>query len=283
MELIFSAALCSVLVSILLKVSKSKGFDVFQMITWNYAIASVLCFFWFKPDLAHISVHGTPWWLIGLLGVLLPAVFLMLSKSLDSAGIVKTEIAQRLSVILSLIAAYFIFKEQFNSLKIIGIILGLVSILLIVLFGGKTGASKSHRSSLYLILVWSGYAIIDILLKYTTNLGLKFSISLNLMFIFAFIFSLIYLFFTRTRWDRKNCLAGVSLGVLNFANIALYVKAHMLLKDAPAIVFAGMNILVVVFGVVAGLIIFKERLNRSLGLGLLLGIAGVICLAMSIP
>ena len=27
------------------------------------------------------------------------------------------------------------------------------------------------------------------------------------------------------------------LGVLNFSNIALYVKAHILLKDSPAIVF----------------------------------------------
>ena len=71
----------------------------------------------------------------------------------------------------------------------------------------------------------------------------------------------------------------MGLGVLNFANIALYVKAHMLLKETPAVVFAGMNILVVIFGVVAGLIIFKERLRTATVFGLIAGIMSVVCLA----
>jgi drug/metabolite transporter (DMT)-like permease len=72
------------------------------------------------------------------------------------------------------------------------------------------------------------------------------------------------------------------LGVLNFANIALYVKAHLLLKDSPAVVFAGMNILVVLMGVMAGLVIFKEKLKVVTALGLVLGLLGVICLALAI-
>lgn len=283
MELIFSAALCSVLVSILLKVCKSKGFDAFQMIAWNYATASILCFFWFKPDLIAISFTRTPWWLIGVLGVVLPSVFLLLAKSLETAGIVKTEIAQRLSVVLSLCAAYILFHEQFNTLKMVGISLGVIAVLLILFAGkGAGSSSKAGKASLYLICVWVGYALVDILLKYTTSLGLQFAVSLNLMFIFAFIISMAYLCVRKTKWNKNNILAGLSLGVLNFANIALYVKAHMLLKDSPAIVFAGMNILVVVFGVVAGLMIFKEKLNRYSIIGILLGISGVICLAKAI-
>ena len=38
--------------------------------------------------------------------------FLCLAKSLEYAGIVKTEIAQRLSVVLSLLAAYFFSKSS---------------------------------------------------------------------------------------------------------------------------------------------------------------------------
>ncbi|MBP3011055.1 EamA family transporter, partial [Acinetobacter baumannii] len=81
----------------------------------------------------------------------LPSIFLCLAKSLEYAGIVKTEIAQRLSVVLSLLAAYFFFQEQFNSLKLLGIGLG----------------------------VWFGYAAVDILLKYTSSLGLQFTLTLN--------------------------------------------------------------------------------------------------------
>lgn len=281
MELIFAAALCSVLVSILLKLCKTHGFEPMQMIAWNYAIASVLCYFWFKPDLAHVSVVSTPWLLIIALGVLLPSVFLFLSKSLQSAGILKTEIAQRLSVVLSLSAAYFIFHEQFSDLKLIGIGLGIVAVIAI-LFSNYSKSSGGNHGIVYLALVWFGYACIDVLLKYTTGLGLQFAVALNLMFICAFILSVLYIFIKyNTIGSVRNIGAGLLLGILNFANIALYVKAHMVLKDTPAIVFAGMNILVVVFGVLSGLIFFKEKLKTASFIGLLLGIVSVLCLAYS--
>lgn len=285
MELILAAACCSVIVSILLKLAKAQGFDVLQMIVWNYASASVLCFLWFKPDLQHVSIINTPWWLIIALGVLLPSVFLCLAKSLQYAGIVKTEIAQRLSVVLSLLAAFFIFQEQFNTLKIIGIVLGVFAVLSLLFSHqhDKTGQSSTKQAMLYLALVWFGYALIDVLLKYTTGLGLQFAVALNLMFICAFILSLAHIAMTtKTVGNRKNILAGMGLGLLNFANIALYVKAHMLLKDTPAIVFAGMNILVVVLGAFSGLIIFKEKLTPTTALGLTLGLASVICLGYAI-
>lgn len=285
MELILAAACCSVIVSILLKLAKAQGFDALHMIVWNYASASVLCFLWFKPDLQHVSIINTPWWLIIALGVLLPSVFLCLAKSLQYAGIVKTEIAQRLSVVLSLLAAFFIFQEQFNTLKIIGIVLGVFAVLSLLFSHqhDKTGQSSTKQSMLYLALVWFGYALIDVLLKYTTGLGLQFAVALNLMFICAFILSLAYIAMTtKTVGNRKNILAGMGLGLLNFANIALYVKAHMLLKDTPAIVFVGMNILVVVLGAFSGLIIFKEKLTLTTALGLTLGLASVICLGYAI-
>ena len=281
MELIFAAAICSVAVSILLKVCKNRGFDSLQMIVWNYAMASILCFFWFKPDLKHVSLIHTPWLLIIGLGILLPSVFILLSKSLQTAGILKTEIAQRLSVILSITAAYFIFQEHFNQLKILGVVLGVLAVLSI-LFSNQSSGALSAKSSLYLASVWIGYALIDILLKYTTGLGLQFTVALNLMFICSFILSIFYLFIKSNSVGQiKNITAGAFLGAINFANIALYVKAHMLLKDSPAIVFAGMNILVVVFGILSGLIFFKEKLKMTSMLGILLGLASIICLALS--
>ncbi|MEX5439752.1 MULTISPECIES: DMT family transporter [Acinetobacter] len=279
MELILAAAICSVVVSILLKVAKNRGYSPLQMISWNYASASVLCFWWFQPNVQQLSLTDTPWLLILALGVLLPSVFLFLAKALQSAGILKTEIAQRLSVVLSLTAAYFIFQEQFNSLKIVGIALGIAAVLCI-LYSHRGGASSAQAGMLYLALVWVGYALIDVLLKYTTGLGLQFALVLNLMFICAFILSLGYILIQHKSWGSgKNIVAGLILGMLNFANIAFYVKAHMALKDSPAVVFAGMNILVVILGVISGLLFFKEKLKPSTAIGLGLGIISVMCLA----
>ncbi|MGN0937481.1 MULTISPECIES: EamA family transporter [unclassified Acinetobacter] len=279
MELIFAAAICSVLVSVILKLCRDRGFNPAQMITWNYASASILCFLWFKPDLAHISINKTPWVLIAALGVLLPTIFYCLARSLQTAGILKTELAQRLSVVLSLSAAYFIFSEYFNAIKLIGIALGVLAVLLI-LFSQRKGSIDGKQGILFLLSVWAGYALIDVLLKFASGLGMQFAVTLNLVFICSFLLSSIYNIVQHgSLGQTKNILAGLGLGLLNFANIALYVKAHMLLKDTPAIVFAGMNILVVVLGVVAGLIIFKEKLRVATVFGLIAGIMSVVCLA----
>ncbi len=281
MEMIVAAACCSVLVSIVLKYLKAKGFDVFQMIAWNYLSASILCYYWFKTDLTHISFNHTPWWLISVLAVLLPSIFLCLAKSLQFAGILKTEIAQRLAVILSLLAAYFIFGEQFSQIKLIGVVLGIIAILAIIIGQATEQASKgiNLKSALFLFSVWAGYAAIDVLLKYSSSLGLQSAVTLNLAFIGAFILSIAYIAITQPNWQPKNIFTGLVLGVLNFANIALYVKAHMLFKETPAIVFAGMNILVVVLGVLSGVIFFKERLQAYTWIGLVSGIVAVLCLA----
>ncbi|MFV5265357.1 EamA family transporter [Acinetobacter courvalinii] len=281
MEMIVAAACCSVLVSIVLKYLKAKGFDVFQMIAWNYLSASILCYYWFKTDLTHISFNHTPWWLILVLAVLLPSIFLCLAKSLQFAGILKTEIAQRLAVILSLLAAYFIFGEQFSQIKLIGVVLGIIAILAIIIGQATEQASKgiNLKSALFLFSVWAGYAAIDVLLKYSSSLGLQSAVTLNLAFIGAFILSIAYIAITQPNWQPKNIFTGLVLGVLNFANIALYVKAHMLFKETPAIVFAGMNILVVVLGVLSGVIFFRERLQAYTWIGLVSGIVAVLCLA----
>ncbi|ENX38905.1 DMT family transporter [Acinetobacter courvalinii] len=281
MEMIVAAACCSVLVSIVLKYLKAKGFDVFQMIAWNYLSASILCYYWFKTDLTHISFNHTPWWLILVLAVLLPSIFLCLAKSLQFAGILKTEIAQRLAVILSLLAAYFIFGEQFSQIKLIGVVLGIIAILAIIIGQATEQASKgiNLKSALFLFSVWAGYAAIDVLLKYSSSLGLQSAVTLNLAFIGAFILSIAYIAITQPNWQPKNIFTGLVLGVLNFANIALYVKAHMLFKETPAIVFAGMNILVVILGVLSGVIFFKERLQAYTWIGLVSGIVAVLCLA----
>ena len=282
MSFIFFAALCSVAVSIVLKQFKQRDYAVLQMIVWNYVTASILCWLWFKPDFTHLSLHATPWWLIGLLGMLLPTIFFCLAKSLQHAGIIKTEVAQRLSVVLSLLAAYFIFHEQFSSLKLWGVVLGVVAVLSLI--AAKTQAmpqAQSSKAGLFLASVWVGYALIDILLKYNSSLGQQFALSLNLMFMLAGITSAVFVSLSKQQWQAKNFPAGMLLGVLNFANIALYVQAHQLLKDAPAVVFVVMNVSVVTLGVLSGLLYFKEKPNLMTVVGLLLSLIGVACLAMS--
>lgn len=284
MLLILCAAICSVLVSIVLKRYLAQGLNVTAIIVWNYVLASILCFLWFKPDIAHLNPSIVPWWLILILGVLLPSIFFALSKSLQHAGLIKTEIAQRISVVLSILAAYLIFNESMSILKIFGFVLGVISVVFIILNKhGQSNQTVSNKATIALVAVWVGYALVDILLKYNTKLGLGFALSLNLIFVFAFILSFFTALFVARQqlFKAQNIMAGLVIGVLNFSNIAFYVNAHRSLHESPAIVFASMNILVVVLGALSGLFLFKEKLTLRLSLSLITAVVAVLCLMLA--
>lgn len=289
MSLIFLAALCSVMVSIILKKCVQHGLNALAMISWNYASAALLCLFWFKPNIDFNVLAHTTWWLIILLGVLLPSIFFLLSQSLYYAGLVKTEIAQRISVVLSLSAAYLVFNEQFSTLKILGIGCGIVAVLLLLWQKNKSittqSAYTSKKAMLVLLGVWVGYALVDVLLKYNSSLGLGFAVSLNLIFLVAYVVSFLYAVVTIKKQAvlPKNIAAGLLLGILNFANIALYVTAHQKFKDTPSVVFASMNIAVMVFGTLCGIWIFREKMTKLMQFSLIFAVIAIFLMTKALP
>lgn len=278
------AALFSVAVSLLLKWSKPKGFAPAALITWNYVAALLFSWFALTPDVHGLldEVH-VPWLAFVALGILLPTVFLALASSLQRAGLIKTEVAQRMSVVLSLLAAFFLFSEHFTWLKGGAIAVGLLAVLGLVVNSGATPKTAPiGKASGLLLLVWAGYAGVDILLKYISTLGFSTATALFCSFAIALLLLIIKQLFSKRAIHRvldvKHMLLGLLLGVLNFCNIWFYVRAHQQLADNPAIVFASMNILVVLLGVLAGLFIFKEKLKPPAWFFVLLSMVAIVIL-----
>ncbi len=280
MQFILIAALFSVSVSIALKLYRQYGMNIIHLLTVNYITASVQCFLWFKPTF-NIAQLEHSWWLIGTLAVILPSIFWCLDRALHHAGLIKTEIAQRLSVVLTILVSTLIYQEQFSSLKIFGIVLGVAAVLIMLIGQGSAKSSQSVAAWLSILSVWIGYAVIDLLFKYTSGLGLQFAMSLNAIFICSAILCLFASLFQSQVLTLKTLIAGMILGALNFANIAFYLYAHRQLSDSPALVFASMNIMVVCLGILAAVLIFKEQLNQSRAVGGMLAIVAVLILMQS--
>jgi drug/metabolite transporter (DMT)-like permease len=285
MIFVLLAATCSVLVSVLLKLARRHEIDVPQAITWNYLAASILCWFLLHPQLASLPPPGAPWVVLLGLAVALPALFLVLAASVRRAGIVLTDIAQRMSLLLSLIAAFLFFGESASTQKIIGLILGLIAVAGILIRPERSAADAGGRVWLVLLTVWGGLALIDVMLKCVAAAGTPFATSLQLSFSPAFAGMLVWqclrVLRRQTRLSLRDCGAGVLLGILNFANILFYVKAHKALSTQPAVVFATMNIGVVVLGALVGVLIFKERLSRRNYAAIALAIAAIVLISTS--
>ena len=87
MHFLVLSVICSVLVSVLLKLAPRRGVDIAQAVTWNYLAASVLSLLLLKPSLQSLQSGHTPWLALLGLAVALPGIFLVLARAVREAGI----------------------------------------------------------------------------------------------------------------------------------------------------------------------------------------------------
>lgn len=282
MIFIFLSVCCSVFVSVLLKLAKRYEIDTRQAITWNYSIAGLLSWLIFKPEIPQFSQSIYPVYIA--LGLLLPLIFVVLAQSVKHIGIVKTDIAQRLSLFIPVLAAFLVFGEPFSLMKILGIGIAFVAIIFSVPWQKQLETSNSYW--IYPLIVFIGMGIIDILFKQIARTeNIPFTSSLLVVFTLAFIISIVYLLFQILINGLKltiiNLICGWILGIANFGNIVFYLKAHQTLSNQPSVVFSSMNIGVILLGSAVGVLIFREKLSLLNYAGIGLALFSILILSLA--
>ena len=296
------AVLCSVAVSVWLKILRQRQVDIRQTIVAGYPVAFLLTWWLLKPDLSTVAQLGGAWELILALGILLPLVFVILGRAIESAGIIATDAAQRLSLIIPIVAAFILFGEVVTTQRVIGVAIGFLALGLLLhrspnaaattaatvtapapTLGGHSAATALANPAtkvatwVWLLGVWIGYGVIDILFKQVAKQGAAFALTLFLSFGLAGVLLLGYLISQRVRPQPQALLAGLLLGGLNMGNIYAYVRAHQTLAASPSVVFTGMNVGVIAVATLVGILVFKESLSKINKLGLLFA---VLCVAV---
>ena len=274
------AALCSVLVSVLLKLARRFDVDVGQAVAWNYVATSALTLAVLQPALPPLQQANTPWLTLAALGLLLPTIFLALAASVRHAGIVRSDAAQRLSLLIPLLAAFTLFGETLAPLKLAGCALGLLALAGLVWRDGPTAAGNRAARWGWPLAVFIGFGVIDVLFKRVAAGGLPLGSALLAVFALALLVAFAWQLARRARFTLRSALGGLLLGAINFANILFYLRAHRALPDSPSLVFASMNLGVVALGAVAGVALFRERLGRINAAGLLLALVAIALLAL---
>src|SRR5579872_4544977 len=186
---IFLSICFSVTVSVMLKLAKRYQIDVYQAITWNYSAAILLTWIFFRPHLS--TLQDPPVFTYLSLGILFPLLFVIIAASVRLTGIVRTDVAQRLSLFIPVLAAFMIFGEKLNTVKIVGLSIGFVALICLIPWKQKRAVRRrSTFSWIYLVMIFVGMGVIDVLLKQvakTTNI--PSTTSLFIVFILAFIIS----------------------------------------------------------------------------------------------
>lgn len=270
------SVLCSVVVSVLLKIAKRSQVNLAQAVAFNYVMAVGLTLYLLKPPMPK-QWNTLPWWLFLALGILLPSIFIVMGKAVQAAGIVKSDAAQRLSLFLPIVAAVTLFGEQLTDSRMMGIVLAFLALFaLLVRRGDKSGNSIS--GVILLLGVWVGYGVIDILFKQVAKSGSAFALNLAVSFALAGVLMFVYLLILREKINWKSLLGGLLLGVFNFFNILFYIKAHQAFSDNPTLVFAAVNVGVIALGTLTGVVFFREKLSTLNIAGLVLALCAIVML-----
>lgn len=283
MQYILISIICSVFVGVLFKIARKKNLSIYQIIAWNYIFALLSLITVYQPKLTtHFGMQTA--WVVGSLMVLLPVIFVFQAKAIKYSGIVKTDIAQRLSLFISICFSLFIAKEVFNSYKILGLTIAFIAIFFT--FYKKQKAEADSRKMYFLVLVLFGFGIIDILFKKVATIGeLPFTALLLLVFIGAFLIAGSIAAYTvvtkKETFSITNMYWGMFVGLLNFGNISFYIKAHQALSSNPSTVFIGMNMGVIVLGSLIGVFYFKEKLTKLNYVGIAFSLVSIALIAYS--
>lgn len=275
------SVICSVSVGVIFKIARSYSINIPQIVAANYIFALLLCYFFFSPDFSVVGIDA-PWRIYISLGVLLPSIFLFLAASIKNVGIVKTDAAQRLSLFIPILAAWLIFGEKFDALRITAFLIAFPALLLIL----AKPSENTKNKWIYPAIVLIGFGLIDILFKqialytnlpYTTSLFVVFGLALIIM-------TAIVVFetaFKKAKFNYKNLLFGGLVGLFNFGNILFYLKAHQSFAENPSTVFAGMNMGVIIIGSLTGIVVFKEKLSKINYAGLFLALVAIVLIVLS--
>lgn len=266
---------------------KRFGLDNHQALMWNYVFATVTGFLICGKVDTPSQLVQEPWFGLSLLtGFWFIFTYLLMTASTQTSGVTVTSLSSKLSVVLPTLAGVIIFHEQLNLHVSIGILLALVALVL-VLGENRKPSGNAHKTKLLLpILIFFGTGIGDILMKLNEqqntagNMGFMIAFIYLIAMLFGIVLVVSDLIRGKSRWQSKNILGGVALGVINF--FSTYCVFHAMRYLDNIVLFPIYNIGVVSLTALFGWLLFKEKLTWKNYLGLAVAIIAVVLISVRV-
>jgi drug/metabolite transporter (DMT)-like permease len=222
-----------------------------------------------------------------LLGALFIIVFNLMALTTQRSGLSVVSVATKMSLIIPIIFGLLYYKEQLGILKFFGILLALTAVYLASI-KQKQGILIEKRALMLPVLVFLGSGIIDTSIKFLEDAFVKENeVPVFSAVIFAaaaaigILVLLVQVFQGKFKFELKNILGGIALGIPNYFSIYFLVKAlRSGLLDSSGI-FTVNNVLIVMLSTLFGIILFKERLLPKNWLGIDLAIFSLFLFALA--
>ena len=265
-----------------------KLFDVlkintFQAIVVNYFVAAVLGFYLSNNSVSFQEIPSQPWFIGAfLLGIMFILVFNVMAQTSQKNGLSVASVSSKMSVVIAIIFGVWYYEESLGFVKLFGILLALIAVYLTSIKEKKETTEK-QVSLLFPILLFIGSGAIDTSLKFVeTTFVQQGGVPLFSATIFgcAFILGMTILLYQIVkgtfRFEFKNILGGILLGVPNYFSIVYLLKALSTDGMESSTAFTLNNVGIVILSTLFGLFIFKEKLIWKNWLGIVIAIVSIL-------
>lgn len=276
--------LCSSIIFVIFKLFPKYGINTFQAIVFNYFTAFTCGIFLFGKDWNPKALESGNWpYFVILSAVLFISLFIVMGISSQKNGVALTSIAGKMSLGLSMLFMIGLYSEPLSFMKIAGILLAFLGVFLVSF--SKSSDGKSSNSIWLLIVLFVGSAILDVVLNYVQKYefqhipaSLFSAFGFGLAGSIGFIILIIQLLRKSAKFELKNILAGIVLGIPNYFSIYLLILSYKSTGWTDSTVLAIMNVSTVLISAVIGFIAFRENITIQKIIGLLAAVSAIILL-----
>lgn len=276
------AILFSTGVFVAMRLFERFGLDNHQALMWNYVFATGTGFVVCEKFETLPQLVAEPWFGLSVLtGFWFIFTYLLMTASTQRSGVTVTSLSSKISVVLPILAGVIFFSEPLSYMTAIGIVLALVALFLVL--GGKKDSGDVNKNWLLPILIFFGTGTGDILMKITEQQHTGGDMGFMIAFIYfvALVFGIIIVVSDiirgKSKWQWKNAIGGIMLGVINY--FSTYCVYYAMRYFTNVVLFPIYNIGVVSLTAVIGWLAFKEKLTWKNYLGLAIAIIAVILIA----
>ena len=276
----------SSIILVIFRKFKENNINTFQAIVFNYVVAFSVGFLFFGKEWSNEMMGTGSWQPYALIiGTLFISLFLLMGKSAQENGIGVTSVTVKMSLVIPVIFAIWLFKEDVFLTKVVGIILALVGVFLIT-YQKKKGKKANAKNSLFLVILFLGSGVLDASINYVEKKALGdlspalfTAIGFGIAGLIGGIVLTIAVLFKKQKIKLRNVIGGVILGVPNFFSIYFLIMAIRQPLD-DSITYALNNVGIVLLSYLLGILLFRESTSTIKIIGGLVAVTSIVLMSI---
>lgn len=274
----------STLLLIIFKFFDRYKIDNLQAIVFNYITAATTGFLFTSDFTALNNFYAQPWFAFALLiGTIFISLFVVIAQSSQKVGLTITSVANKMSLVIPVTAAVFLYNDPFSLLKALALV---IAILGVIFTSIKPERKKTNLSLLlFPLIIFIGSGTSDTLIKYVEEYyltGVSAELFTAVLFASSAITGILILIIKvlagKTKLNLKNVGGGILLGIPNYFSIHFLFLAISQSGLASSDLFAINNMGIVIASAVCGILFFKEKLSAINFIGLIISLGAIAIL-----